>query len=193
MRAVNGALPAAQVVAEETARLTSRRAGIDEHTRLHLLGDLVPPVGVPGRLRSASAADLEVCLAWFAAFETDAAAQAGRTGTHGPLDPQDAASMLLRIDQQRVWLWEDAEGRVVHLTAANEPVLGVARVGPVYTPAAERGHGYASAAVAEVSRALVDDGVRVCLFTDQANPTSNKIYAALGFRPVVDMANFVLR
>jgi hypothetical protein len=33
---------------------------------------------------------------------------------------------------------------------------------------------------------------QVCLFTDQANPTSNKIYAALGYRPVVDMANLVI-
>ena len=32
----------------------------------------------------------------------------------------------------------------------------------------------------------------MCLFTDQANPTSNKIYEALGYRPVVDMAHFVV-
>jgi predicted GNAT family acetyltransferase len=35
-------------------------------------------------------------------------------------------------------------------------------------------------------------GARVCLFTDQANPTSNKIYQAIGFRPVVDMANLLV-
>ena len=29
----------------------------------------------------------------------------------------------------------------------------------------------------------------MCLFTDQANPTSNKIYAAFGYQPVADMAN----
>ena len=67
--------------------------------------------------------------------------------------------------------------------------FGVARIGPVYTPREHRGRGYASAAVAEVSRRLLDEGVRVCLFTDQANPTSNRIYQALGYRPVVDMAN----
>ncbi len=32
-------------------------------------------------------------------------------------------------------------------------------------------------------------GERACLFTDQANPTSNKIYEAIGYRRVVDMAN----
>ena len=49
-----------------------------------------------------------------------------------------------------------------------------------------------SAAVAEVSRRLRADGARVCLFTDQANPTSNRIYQAIGFVPVVDMANLVV-
>ena len=48
---------------------------------------------------------------------------------------------------------------------------------------------YASAAVAQVSRLLRDSGERACLFTDQANPTSNKIYEAIGYRRVVDMAN----
>jgi len=43
--------------------------------------------------------------------------------------------------------------------------------------------------VSEVSAILQSDGGRVCLFTDQANPTSNKIYQSIGYRPVVDMAN----
>jgi predicted GNAT family acetyltransferase len=46
--------------------------------------------------------------------------------------------------------------------------------------------------VAEVSRRILAGGARVCLYTDQANPTSNRIYAALGYRPVVDMANLTL-
>jgi predicted GNAT family acetyltransferase len=82
---------------------------------------------------------------------------------------------------------------VVHLTGANAPAFGVARIGPVYTAREQRGRGYASAGVAAVSRLLLDRGARVCLFTDQANPTSNRIYEALGFRPVVDMANLVIR
>jgi predicted GNAT family acetyltransferase len=43
-----------------------------------------------------------------------------------------------------------------------------------------------------VSRRLRADGARVCLFTDRANPTSNGIYQAIGFVPVVDMANLVV-
>ena len=46
----------------------------------------------------------------------------------------------------------------VHLTGANPPSFGVARVGPVYTPREHRGRGYASAAVAEVSRRILEAG-----------------------------------
>ena len=48
--------------------------------------------------------------------------------------------MLERIDGGRIWLWEVA-GEAVHLTGFNQPSFGVARVGPVYTPGAHRGHG----------------------------------------------------
>ena len=47
-------------------------------------------------------------------------------------------------------------------------------------------------AVAGISRRIQAEGSRVCLFTDQANPTSNKIYTALGYQPAADMANLVI-
>ena len=103
--------------------------------------------------------------------------------------PEDLAE---RIAEERVLVWEDERGRVVHLTGHNLPSFGVARVGPVYTPREHRGQGYATAAVAAVSCRLLDRGARVCLFTDQANPTSNRIYEALGYRRVVDLANHVV-
>lgn len=185
---VNGALPAARLVAEETARLTGGSAHVHEHMRLFELGDLVVPAAPPGRLRPASAEDVELCLAWFGAFGVDAAEQAGRPGAH-VMEELSAGQMLARIEDGVVWLWEDEEGRPVHLTAANPPANGVARIGPVYTPREHRGRGYASRAVAEVSQQFLDRGVRCCLFTDQANPTSNKVYEALGYRRVVDMVS----
>jgi hypothetical protein len=189
--AVNGALPAVRVFADELGRLTGRTPRIWEHTRLHELGDLVAPPPVPGALRPAGRDDLDVCRAWFGAFERDADEQAGRPPGREPIEAFTDEDLLRRIDTGRVWLWEDG-GEVVHLTGANAPAFGVARVGPVYTPRERRGRGYASAAVAEVSRRLVEQSARACLFTDLANPTSNRIYAALGYRPVVDMANLVL-
>lgn len=190
---VNGALPATGVLADEVARLQGGAAAIHEHTRLFELGDLVEPAPVPGRLRAAGPHDVDLCVAWFRAFATAAAEQAGRPGEESSQDHHNREEMLDRIATQRVWLWEDEAGEPVHLAGFNPPSFGVARVGPVYTPREHRGHGYATAAVAAVSRMLRDEGARVCLFTDQANPISNKIYEALGYRRVVDMANHVVR
>jgi predicted GNAT family acetyltransferase len=83
-------------------------------------------------------------------------------------------------------------GVLVYVTGASRPIFGVSRIGPVYTPREQRGRGYAGATVAAVSRRLLDEDARVCLFTDQANPVSNALYERLGFRPVVDMANLVI-
>ncbi|MEQ4523283.1 GNAT family N-acetyltransferase, partial [Nocardioides kribbensis] len=69
---------------------------------------------------------------------------------------------------------------------------GVLRIGPVYTPAPHRGHGYAATAVADVAARALDHGHRPCLFPDRANPVSNHVYTALGFEPVVDMANLLV-
>ncbi|GAB2460966.1 GNAT family N-acetyltransferase [Nocardioides hungaricus] len=189
---VNGALPAARIVAEETARLTGGAARVDEHVRLFELGDLVVPPAPAGRLRLATRTDAELCLAWFDAFAVHAAAQAGRDGRHAMV-AFTLEDIGVRIDEGLLWLWEDEAGTPVHLTAANPPANGVTRIGPVYTPREHRGRGYAGRAVAEVSAAYLADGVRCCLFTDQANPVSNRIYEALGYRPVVDMANLVVR
>jgi predicted GNAT family acetyltransferase len=136
--------------------------------------------------------DLELVTQWFAAFMGDADEQAGRPRGASAHEVPDRAEMLRRLHAGRLWFWVDEIGERVHLTGANPPSFGVARVGPVYTPPAQRGRGWASNAVAEVSRRIQAEGSRVCLFTDQANPTSNKIYAALGYRPVVDMANLVI-
>ena len=62
------------------------------------------------------------------------------------------------------------------------------RVGPVYTPPADRGHGFASAVTAAASQGPARRGRRfVFLFTDLSNPTSNKIYQAIGYEPVIDI------
>jgi predicted GNAT family acetyltransferase len=189
---INGAMPAAQIVAEETARLSGGEAQVAERTRLHAVSSVVPARPTPGRLRLAKPDDLDLVLRWFLAFDADAAEQAGRDGEHQMLEPPEEEALLPRIEQGRVWLWDDEHGETVHLTAANPPAYGVTRIGPVYTPRERRGHGYARAAVAEVSQLLLDDGLRVCLFTDLDNPTSNRVYEAVGYRPVVDMANLVV-
>src|SRR4051794_10256019 len=106
---VNGALPAIRVFADEVARQRGGTVEVGMHTRLFELGDLTPPSGVAGRLRTATHADLDLAVDWFHAFHRDADAQAGRppgtpTGTGSAADRDDVAR---RIASGRVWLWED--------------------------------------------------------------------------------------
>ena len=75
----------------------------------------------------------------------------------------------------------------VSLVGLNHAVAGVVRIGPVFTPREHRRRGYAGTAVAAVSRLALSGGARTCILsTDLANPTSNKVYAEVGFSRVAD-------
>ena len=189
---VNGALPASEVMATETARLVGGTPEVHHHIRLWEATEVTVPPAPPGRLRQASEADAPLVLEWFTAFHAEADEQAGREpdptgGEHNTIE-----SVLVRIREGVEWLWESPTGEAQHLTGRSLPSFGVSRIGPVFTPRAHRGAGIASYVVGELTRLGLEAGDRMCLFTDQANPTSNKIYEALGYRPVVDMAHFVV-
>jgi predicted GNAT family acetyltransferase len=67
------------------------------------------------------------------------------------------------------------------------PAAGVSRIGPVFTPREQRGHGYGSAVTAAAVQLAHRSGTPdVVLFADLANPTSNAIYQRIGFEPVAD-------
>ncbi|GAB3924521.1 N-acetyltransferase [Microlunatus endophyticus] len=189
VRMLTGSLDPAATVADHLAASRSGQVRIAERTRLFELGGLVPPTGVSGALRAATEEDLEPLHRWREAFLAEAEQQAGRPVVSRPAkDPEETRR---RIQDHRLWVWEDGR-QLVQMTGANPPSAGVARIGPVYTPEPSRGHGYVSAAVAAVSKLFLDQGARVCLFTDQANPVSNRIYRRIGYRPMVDMAQLII-
>ena len=190
--AVSGARPAVDLCAAELTRLGGGRVQVSQHTRLHELGAPVWPAPVPGGLPAATGDDVDLVMAWFGAFTGDADEQAGRPRGASAHDVPGRAEMPRRLRTGGLWFWVSPAGERVHLTGVRPPAFGVARGGPVYPPPAQRGRGWASNAVAGISRPIQAQGTRVCLFTDQANPTSTKIYAALGYQPVADMANLVI-
>lgn len=189
----NGALPGAEVLARTTAELSGGEMVADKATRLWECTAARVPAAPEGRLRRATEDDAELVLAWFTAFHEEADEQAGRepdptSGEHNTLD-----AILVRIREGVEWLWELPDGTIAHLTGSGLPSYGVARIGPVFTPKEHRGRGIASYVVGELTRRGLEAGHRMCLFTDRANPTSNKIYAGLGYEPVVDMAEHLVR
>ncbi len=190
LTSANGFWRATRVLAEETARLRGERAWVRDHHRLHRLATLVAPRRSVGRLRAVrdEPDDLALAADWLGVFHAEADRQAGR-------EPEDEGEAIgfetarRRAVAGELWFWE-VDGRPVHLSGATPPADGVVRVGPVFTPREHRGRGYASAAVHAACSLLGRDGVEVCLFTDLANPTSNKIYADLGFEAYAETASF---
>nr|WP_260173779.1 GNAT family N-acetyltransferase [Nocardioides albus] len=148
------------------------------------------PAGVPGRARPATYDDLELCRAWLADFGRAAREQS----TNKAYAHEHAAvgeDEVRRRIEEFLLLWE-VDGEIVSLCGATLPAHGVVRIAPVYTPKEQRGHGYGTAVTAAASRLLGADGTRLCLFTDVDNPVSNHVYAKIGYRPVVDMANHTI-
>lgn len=115
---------------------------------------------------------------------------------HADLSPADRRRegqryIVDRMDTGGQWVWE-VEGEVVSCAATRSPAYGFARIGPVYTPPAQRGRGYAAGVTAAVSQAILDQGATPCLFTDLSNPTSNGVYQRIGFVPVEDTVNLLV-
>lgn len=59
--------------------------------------------------------------------------------------------------------------------------FSIGRVGPIYTPEEFRKKGYASSLTSEITKTLISLGALPTLYTQAANPTSNKIYREIGY------------
>jgi predicted GNAT family acetyltransferase len=173
---VNALLDTAHAVAAAWARRTGGATRCRTGMAMHSLTAVVdPPRPGSGRLVPALEARRELALRWWSEFVVES-----RVIDAGP--ESRAIAVDARIAHRRLWLWED-RGVVVSMVAVNPAVAGVVRIGPVYTPPEARRRGYASSAVAAVSRQALQTGAHTCmLFTDVSNPTSNKIYADVGYR-----------
>jgi predicted GNAT family acetyltransferase len=167
---------------------------VGEVQRLHCLNQLSTPQGVGGRLREASTADLDLLARWLtdSVVETMVDTPPAETLDQARAEAAAVVTALLRAGGL-AWLWENA-GQPVSMAYLSPAIAGVTRVSGVYTPPDQRGHGYASACVAEVSRTAVAQGASTCvLYTDPANLTSNRIYQRIGYRPVSDLQEWCFR
>jgi uncharacterized protein len=168
---VGGPSRVVRAMASEWERRVGGRSELVMAQALHALEQVIDPARpAPGRIRLAVEADRELLIDWTRAF------------LEGEGLSDDPTGM---VASRQMYLWEDQEP--VSLLGVNAPVGGAVRIGPVYTPLEYRGRGYATSAVAAASRLSLEQGARRCLlFTDLANPTSNRIYASVGYRRIAD-------
>jgi uncharacterized protein len=184
-----GNLPFVEPAAERLAAASGRSAERILSQGVYGLTAVRDVARAPGEARAATTEDRAQVLAWVRAFADEAIP-----------DPEEAFERMERNLQSRFggegggfWLWED-RGEPVSLSGFSGPTPNGIRIGPVYTPPEHRKHGYATTLVADLSTWLLEQGYRACfLYTDLANPTSNRIYVEIGYERVCDAMEFTFR
>ncbi|MBV9099645.1 MAG: GNAT family N-acetyltransferase [Candidatus Dormibacteraeota bacterium] len=179
---VTGPRPVSEAVAAAWREQTGDTATLHMAQLMHELRAVADVPRPPGMRRRATGDDLELLTQWLVAFAAEAGLPSGA-------DPRATMRTLIADGGCHVWTVRDEP---VSMTGRREPIGGVARVGPVYTPPEHRGRGYARRLVAEASREALETGgaQRCMLFTDVANPVSNAIYRQIGYRPVEEHAEY---
>lgn len=160
------------------------------HSRLLFLEEVEWPKEPEGKLRQATMEDFDLIVAWVKHFVIDSEVDGGREATEemlvGFTNGSSREKELRRvIEAGKYWFWE-VDGTPVHMTGATPVGFGLGHIGPVFTPREHRGHGYASWVVAKLSQDFLDRGLTPRLYTDQANPISNKVYQRIGYVAYAD-------
>jgi RimJ/RimL family protein N-acetyltransferase len=173
------------------AQVWSQRTGLSTTPRiwelLYRLGELVPPVDVPGepRLASmASPADVALLADWFCEFRRETGV--GR-GPNVP-DPESLVRNAERGEVLTIWC---VDGRPVAAAGHSAVRRGGSKIAPVYTPPEHRRRGFGAAATAAAIRSAWRLGAtEIMLFTDADYPASNALYRGLGFEEIAEFAEF---
>ncbi len=182
---VTAAIPEVDLFVDAWRARTGAVAEVRMHQRIYALSEVTPVRSVPGRMRPAADDDRQLLIRWLTDFSDEALSGDERFEPERVVDLRLASHATGRAG---LFLWEDDDRAVpVALVGYGGFTPNGARIGPVYTPPELRRRGYASALTACVSAWLLDRGRRFCfLYTDLSNPTSNRIYADVGYRPVCD-------
>lgn len=182
--AVNGAVRCSVPFAAAWQEETGCSVRTKRELRAFELHRLRPPSEQNGAARVAVASDTELLIPWVEGFARD---------IDEPLEPGYAEKTVHRfLSNSDMLLWE-ANTVPVSMAGINRRTPSSSCVSWVYTPPEFRRHGYASSVVAALSQRELAAGASWCsLFTDLANPTSNHIYAELGYEPRCDFRHIEL-
>ena len=171
--------------AERWSRETSQSSRLAMRERIFELTRVERPRPASGRMRPVRPTERALLLEWLADFMAEAV-PGDPIGDLGPI-----ADRWIEGASRTMYLWVDG-GLPVSMAGVGSPTPHGVRVGPVYTPPDRRGRGYASNLVAAASDEALAAGNRFCfLFTDLANPTSNRIYQEIGYEPITDVDRWV--
>jgi uncharacterized protein len=166
--------------ADAWSRSTDAPASLVVRQRVHAAATVHPVPRAPGHMRNPRPDEVPTVVAWLRAFADEALVGAPH------VEDVELTYRRRDADPDGAWLvWDD--GGPISLAGYGNPTPNGIRIGPVYTPPEHRGRGYATSLVADLTADRLAKGLAFCfLFTDLANPTSNAIYARIGYDPVAD-------
>jgi RimJ/RimL family protein N-acetyltransferase len=145
--------------------------------RIHALSRPPSRPQAPGHARLAGPDDVDLVHEWALAFTAEAAPEDG-------IPPREHSEQMIADGRRFLWV---VDGAPVSMAGLGRLIRDCASISPVYTPPELRARGYAGAVTSAVVDAIFAGGRRTaCLYTDLANPYSNRCYAKLGFEPVCD-------
>jgi len=161
---VRGARSSALAFADAWHGITGRAANLSTEERLYRLGTLRTPSGCDWLLRdSLLTMDRGQLVEWVELFFQETFSQRDEAAGGRFVDTANQVG-------DRFMLW-DVDGTPNSMAMLRAPAANVSRIGPVFTPLTQRGHGYGSALTAAAADLAHRSGTaEVVLFADPGQP-----------------------
>ena len=147
--------------------------------QIHALSEPPRYPAAAGHARRPNATETPLFVDWMIAFHRQAVP---------PAPSREELEQLAGEAFQLLWV---VDGEPVSTAGIVRRTRAAAAISRVYTPPSFRGRGYAgSVTAAVVERIFAEGRSAACLYTDLRNPSSNRCYARVGFKPVCSSWHF---
>ncbi|GMR64524.1 MULTISPECIES: GNAT family N-acetyltransferase [Bacillus] len=167
-----------QRLAEEIAVLENKKTTVVMEQGIYELKQVKKKWDGDGVFREVSSDELTLIEQWIYQFCEDVKL---------PTTKEEAKQTAHTLITNRRLFGLEVDGKLVSVAAKTRPTTNNITVNFVYTPKEARKKGYASNCVAALSQCMLDEGYKTTtLYTDLANPTSNKIYQEIGYEKMIE-------
>lgn len=167
-----------QKLAEEIAILEQKEINVVMEQGVYELKQVKKKWNGDGNFRVVSSDELSLIEQWIYQFCEDVKL---------PTTKEEAKQTAYTLINNNRLFGLEVDGKLVSVAAKTRPTKNNITVNFVYTPKEVRKKGYASNCVAALSQRMLDEGYKtITLYTDLANPASNKIYQEIGYEQIME-------
>ncbi len=167
-----------QKLAEEIALLENKKKNVVMEQGVYELKEVKKKPSEDVFFREVSSNELTLIEEWIYQFCKD---------VNLPTTKEEAKQTAHALLTNHRLFGLEVDGKLVSVAAKTRPTKNNITVNFVYTPTEARKKGYASNCVAALSQRMLDEGYKTTtLYTDLANPTSNKIYQEIGYEQIAE-------